>query len=419
MAIDGSGATATASSTNSISAAITTSLADDIIIAFFHCELNASSITVNSVSGGGLTWTRRTQFVWGANNTIEIWWAYAHTPLTSQTITVSCTGSFDDASLQLIAFNGAYSFVTPWDTGGAYPYTALVTTSSVSVNITSSTPTSFVLGFLGSPNSNNGAAGSGFTSLYTTTNGGAALWSYTRSEYQNFSAAISSYPAGFINTAAGQGVVFDGIALVAPGLPPVISAQATQIAAEEWFAGTAPAQVTQVAAEEWFIPTASFQVTQVGVEHWFATSPQFVFTQVAVEHWMSVAIGVPTVYPDFIASGEILFAPTVHSIINFLPSTIPSLEQVFAPTLRAAAARLLPGLIASSEILYQPRLLYAVFPDFISGIDLVFPPTLRAGRVIIYPEFIPSAEQLFQPMLIPQTRAQFSALFNVPPGRVR
>jgi hypothetical protein len=220
MVIDGSGATATGHGT-SIAATITTPSANDIIIAFIHFDSNGLQ-TVSAVSGGGLTWTRRKQLTFTAGapwyNTIEMWWAAAASALTSQTITATFTGTIDDSSLQLIAVNGVPSLAAPFDGNASLPATATNVSGSSGIPIAttiSTSATAFVLGFYGTSSSNVGAIGSGFTSLYSTSNTGGALFSLTLSEHQSFATAQSGISVGFLGAGNGSGVIFDAFGTIA------------------------------------------------------------------------------------------------------------------------------------------------------------------------------------------------------------
>jgi hypothetical protein len=88
-------------------AAFSTSHDAELLVAFIATDgaTSAGSAHVNSVTGGGLTWTMRkrsnTQY-----GTAEIWQAVAPTALTNATVTAAYVGSYV-ASLTIAAFTGA------------------------------------------------------------------------------------------------------------------------------------------------------------------------------------------------------------------------------------------------------------------------------------------------------------------------
>jgi hypothetical protein len=215
LAIDGSGATGIGAAGASLSATITTLLPNDIIIALVHTENPPGFSTVNSVSGGGLTWTRRTQFQHTptAPSVIEIWWASATSALSAQTITATLSRTTDGSSMHLVAVNGATNPAIPWDTNASLPATQFGATGTPSRSISTTVSSTMVLGFFGSSSSNNSSAGPGFTNLYTTANNSAPLnWDYTRSQYRLFATAQTGTAVAFGSAAIQWGVVFDAVA---------------------------------------------------------------------------------------------------------------------------------------------------------------------------------------------------------------
>lgn len=234
LTIDGSGATATSSgAVSSLSATISTTNTNDIVLAFVHLEKpSGGAVTVSGVSGGGLTWALRKQFAFGTDNDIEIWWAAASAALTSQSITATFTGAIDDASLQLIAVSGVASLVTPWDANGSLPATfAEVNVANPSVTISTTSAVTMVLGFRGNPTPSGATAWSGFTALYSTTGSAGALWSYTNSEYETFSSAQSGITVGWTVGAgnASGGFVFDVLVGLSPTSTGTANGQASVI----------------------------------------------------------------------------------------------------------------------------------------------------------------------------------------------
>ena len=95
LTLDGSGCTNSGSSSPA-SCAISTSDNNDIIVAEVFTNPSAGTASVTAVSGGGLTWTKRTASTWSVsslNYDMEIWYARASSPLSSQTISATVTGT--------------------------------------------------------------------------------------------------------------------------------------------------------------------------------------------------------------------------------------------------------------------------------------------------------------------------------------
>ena len=128
---------ATASSTLT-SAAFSTSVSNELVLALVSTDAVSSNITVTSMSGGGLTWNlvQRTNTQLG---TSEIWRAFAPAPVSNATVTATLSQSVD-SSMLIVSFAGV-------DTSG--------TNGS---------------GAIGATASGNGASGAPTASLSTTRN---------------------------------------------------------------------------------------------------------------------------------------------------------------------------------------------------------------------------------------------------------
>jgi hypothetical protein len=138
---DNSGAAST------IACTITTTL-PAIIIAVINTE-NFSPAgtprTVSSVSGGGLTWAKRsgqTGNLSGSNGSMaqEVWWANATGTLTAQAITATLSGiPSQNTDMMVFAVTGSNNPTTPWDTNGGLPaHNTRMTGTSGSMTITGS-----------------------------------------------------------------------------------------------------------------------------------------------------------------------------------------------------------------------------------------------------------------------------------------
>jgi hypothetical protein len=171
-------------SSTTVSASITTTAPDTIIVAVisnFDQLAGGTLKTVTGVSGGGLTWTKRSAQSATANVTtiinvgLEVWWAHATGTLTAQSITATFNAAPNQfCDIMLFAVTGSKSLSAPWDTNASLPATlsssgsALTTpTKGVTVDKTGD----MLLGFLAYAfNGNaNSTSGTGFTDILAAT----------------------------------------------------------------------------------------------------------------------------------------------------------------------------------------------------------------------------------------------------------
>ena len=218
-AIDGAGATGSASNSATLtSAPLTTTRTNNIILALVHFEDHIGTGSVSGISGGGLTWARRSQYRFHDvyDGAMEVWWAAAAAPLSAQVATVGFSGGatqVDAATIQLIAIHGVASLTVPWDTNVSLP--AKLTTSSsglATVPISTTAAHTMVLGFNAANSVRGATPGSGFIGLYQVFRNGIDLASYSYSDYQIFGSAQTGYSAT-MNVGIRSGLVFDALAL--------------------------------------------------------------------------------------------------------------------------------------------------------------------------------------------------------------
>lgn len=163
LALDGAAANTTNHGTSdSTSASLTTANTNDIIIAFATAE-SSGTPSINSVSGGGLTWTRRNTNTTTANFSgatkicCEIWWAPAPTALTSASITCSANlGTAGNVGLIVFGVSGVPLSLAsnPFDSNGSVPAMTANQTStnsdthdtSLVPSITTDNPHTFIFG---------------------------------------------------------------------------------------------------------------------------------------------------------------------------------------------------------------------------------------------------------------------------------
>jgi hypothetical protein len=130
-----------------------------IIVAAISYEYTSGTpAAVSGVSGGGLTWASiAISPANGVFTRTELWWAYAATHLTSQTITATIAntnGNFDDATIVVFAVTGflgtAYQ-TAPWDVNASLPKTnSGVNNAPTETGISTTSANSMVINVVGS-----------------------------------------------------------------------------------------------------------------------------------------------------------------------------------------------------------------------------------------------------------------------------
>jgi len=249
--------TATASRSASVSAAITTSLPNDVIVVAAFAEwITAPAVT--GVTAAGLTFAKLAAAS-GAGADMEIWWAPASAELSGATVTVTYDFNFDDASLCVFAVNGANTSA-PWDMTAGLPATMAGSGITASFSGISTAAAGEMLIFAGgtrSPWSGSSETATGFTSIAIVNNYGAIWYSF---------AGFCSMPEPSVLSGAtiawGPAVPGDGACVLA-ALVPASTAPGSPV----------PLQVTQVGAEVWLAGIATLAATQVGAEVWLANAP--------------------------------------------------------------------------------------------------------------------------------------------------
>lgn len=223
LALDGH-AHATASTTTSVGAAITTSGADRVIIALV-CNDGAPStfaaVNVSGVSGGGLTWSLRKRYsnVGGRhtnNHTIEEWWAPASAQLTAQTITATFASTIDNSGIIVFGVSGAFDYTNPFDASASLVATAhddSGTSSIVTGTFSTLSADTFVFGAWSSPRGD--SVGTGLTLIDQFLNSGGTDWCAAGAAYVVESApqsgATLQFSSNGLQTATNWNYLIDAI----------------------------------------------------------------------------------------------------------------------------------------------------------------------------------------------------------------
>ena len=231
--IDGQ-ANANFSGTATGNVSLTTTQADDIIVAIVHTETTAANgyRPVGSVTDtAGLSWQLRAQYQWtgGRNsnsNTLEIWWAYAPAALIADTITGHISGgNVDDATILAFGVAGADTD-EPFDTNAGLPATATGGASAASTpslaGVSTDAARALILAIAASPRTGGTSSSpADFTTLANFTNGGGTDWSSQQSEYKLATGPLIAATVAFGTSFTIQdwGLIVDAIKATAEGIP--------------------------------------------------------------------------------------------------------------------------------------------------------------------------------------------------------
>jgi hypothetical protein len=128
LSLDGN-AHGSSTTATTATATLTTSLTNDVIIAFVEVSHPTNAPSVTSVAGGGLTWTKRqTKSMTFTANTAgklvaEEWWAPSTGALTAQVITVTgaASGTPDHCNIIVFGVTGCNNINAPFDSNGGLP----------------------------------------------------------------------------------------------------------------------------------------------------------------------------------------------------------------------------------------------------------------------------------------------------------
>lgn len=216
-----------ASTASSGTVTLSTTQANDIIVLHFAAEASAGTvISLTSVtSTSGFAWQRRSQIQLGpatmqghANNylTVEVWWAYAPTAVTSEVITAHINSTIDDMTLIAFGVNGCYTSA-PWDPNSSLPaYNSQASGSNVSPGVTGVSTDSTKPFMFGCESNVNGVlvftVPSGWSNIETKANGGAVLQCHSRADYAALTAQQSGASFSWTgSTASSYGLIVDAL----------------------------------------------------------------------------------------------------------------------------------------------------------------------------------------------------------------
>ncbi len=203
-AIDGS--TGAGTETNSVSASLTTTNANDVIVLF--TGTSTSSTTVSSIKdAGGHAWTHRQTKTGSPSVEEEEWYTVASSPLSADSITVTWSATGDNV-FTAFGVSGA-NLVTPFDPNGSLAATATGTTASPSVSVTTSNANDLIVGMLANEHTSAAvchteAYGTGFSEFLAESALGANTCMNSDEEYETVTATQSGLAIPFTTSTGGS-----------------------------------------------------------------------------------------------------------------------------------------------------------------------------------------------------------------------
>lgn len=231
LALDGAVATGFingAASTTIVSSGKTTTSTNDVIVALIGiCNGSNSQLTVSSVSGGGLTWTKRAAQAFLTTGgfqytSFEVWYAIAAGTLSAAAITATLSGSSVAGTIQVFAVSGANT-ASPWDPVSTSVKTNLTSTKDTpQTTITTTNANDFVFAAIFN---SSGTITSWTTQASYTTLGNLSGFSgspnfiqaYEQGEYQIVSATQSGATVGFSDITDSYCLFVDAIKQASAG----------------------------------------------------------------------------------------------------------------------------------------------------------------------------------------------------------
>lgn len=196
-----------ASSTTTGSASLTTSDTNDIIVVLESNEDAPGGAVriVTSITAPGLTFAERSYTSLGTPTyqDAEVWWAYSASALSAEAITITLSGTTDDAVIVAFGVHGANT-ASPWDADFAIPRVASGggSTTPTVTGVSTENANDMVLGLQGNGDSEaqvgvEETAGAGMTLIQSYDDAGGTNDEVGAAEYELVSATQSSATVAF------------------------------------------------------------------------------------------------------------------------------------------------------------------------------------------------------------------------------
>lgn len=147
------------SGTSLVTGAFTTSNASEVFIV-----ATINSTTISSISGGGLTWAKRTSAIDGSGDALEEWAAKATGALSAVQFTITLAGATGFITVDTFAFSGQDT-TTIWDGNASIPAHLNGPFAADPITVSTNNANDVVIGGFRMAGTASPTAGSGFTQI--------------------------------------------------------------------------------------------------------------------------------------------------------------------------------------------------------------------------------------------------------------
>lgn len=198
---------------------LTTTLTNDLIVVAVYSETNNFPPTsVSAISGGGLSWTKRSSktFSGGSGGDFEIWYASSAGTLTGAALSATFSSSVDDWAFMAFGVNGANA-TTPWDSNSSLPAFSTPTSGnkpSVSPVCTTGA-NDLLLAFMGATAdniTNQNAVPSGFTKINSAGTNAGSLFAEVSTASEQIASPLSLATITWNVSNGTTTLIFDALA---------------------------------------------------------------------------------------------------------------------------------------------------------------------------------------------------------------
>ena len=147
-----------------------------ILAAIYNENHGSTAATVSSVTIPGLTWALRKRSNGSATGGLETWWTFGSTTLSSVTLTINFSGTYDDCSIVIIGVTGCVTQSAPFDSNAVLPaaQSAPTGTWTPAFSGISTSSAADLLLFMTGTISGGGTQASGFTRIGSVGNPGGS-----------------------------------------------------------------------------------------------------------------------------------------------------------------------------------------------------------------------------------------------------
>lgn len=219
LAVEGFANINLANGTHGGSINVTTSGSNRIIVLYVAITMFVQGAKITGVtSTSSLKWKRRSFFSPQGSTAPsppvrqEVWWAYAPTTVTGETITTVITGTTDSANMSVRAVSGCVDFINPWSRDPTLPGFISSSADALSqiTGINTETANTVSFGFWtsgtnqGNPTSLTADTANGYTLDSNLYNPNPSNWNYNVAEWAVNSSQLSNATIAFKGGTSGD-----------------------------------------------------------------------------------------------------------------------------------------------------------------------------------------------------------------------